>query len=181
MIYSAVAFKYSKALFNVAKKLNKVDEYKNQLSVLAQLYDNISVFLNNQAIKPQKRTEFLVSVLKEIFGSVDAAFQRFLFLVMYNKRTKLIKQISSYYSHVSLEDAGYIPVEITSAQQLTNEEKVLIKKFVEKYTSRKPVFQENVDPELIAGAVIEFAGKKFDVSVKGRLESVARNVLIRKG
>ncbi len=181
MIYSAVAFKYSKALFNVAKKLNKLEDYKKQLSVLSQLYDNLYVFLNNQAIKPQRRTEVLVSVLKEVFGNVDEPFQKFLFLVVYNKRTKLIKQIASYYSHISLEDSGYVPVEITSASELTSEERSLIVQFVEKYTNRKPVFEETIDHNLIAGAVIEFAGKKFDVSVRGRLESVARNVLIRKG
>ncbi|HOJ95185.1 MAG TPA: F0F1 ATP synthase subunit delta, partial [Fervidobacterium nodosum] len=63
----------------------------------------------------------------------------------------------------------------------SKEEEEILSKFVEKYTNRKPVFNVTVDDSLIAGVVMEFAGKTFDVTVKGRLQNIARNALNREG
>ncbi|MBP9518878.1 MAG: F0F1 ATP synthase subunit delta, partial [Fervidobacterium sp.] len=80
-----------------------------------------------------------------------------------------------------LDNAGLIPVDVTSASELSSEELGLLSNFVKKYTGREPVFNVKFDEDLIAGVVLEFSGKKLDASIKGRLQSIVKDVLIRKG
>ncbi|ANE41133.1 ATP synthase subunit delta [Fervidobacterium sp. SC_NGM5_O18] len=181
MMYSAIASKYAMALYNVSKVNNKTEEYKDRLKVLAQIYDYMSIFLNNQAIKPEKRAQVVCQLMNELGFPADQPFSRFVYLLISNKRLKYIKQILAFFDFTVLEDKGLIPVDITAAMDLSTEEEKLLSEFVKKHSGREPVFSITVDENLIAGVVMEFAGKRFDASIKGRLENLARNVLRREG
>ncbi|MEN3043114.1 MAG: F0F1 ATP synthase subunit delta [Fervidobacterium sp.] len=179
MIYSALASKYAVALYNVSKRNGKTEEYKNLLQNLADIYEPLSTYLNNQALKPEKRVQVILEVMRTLGIEVDEVFQKFMYILIANKRIKYIKQIVSFFEYTILDESGLIPVNLTSATSLSAEEEALLSEFVNKYTGRKPVFKVNIDEELLAGVIIEFAGKTFDVSLKGRLNNIARNVLIK--
>lgn len=179
MIYSAVASRYAIALYNVSKVYNKTEDYKLALSALNQIYDSISSFVNNQAVKPHARVKFLTDILEQFGLHVDENFRRFLLLLIQNKRFKNLKQIASYFDYVLLEEQGLIPVDLVAAAQLSEEEETAVEEFVRRHTGRRPLFKKVIDDRLIAGVVLEFAGKKFDASVRGRLTEMAR--LLRKG
>lgn len=181
MMHSAVASKYAIALYNVSKVNGKTEEYKNWLGVLSQMYDAVSIFLNNQSVSVNERTNFLVDLMKGLKIEVDEVFSRFIHLLIANRRIKFVKQIASYFDYTILENAGLIPVDLTSASELSSEEQSLLSNFVKRYTGRDPVFNIKLDEELIAGVVLEFSGKKLDASIKGRLQSIVKDVLIRKG
>lgn len=181
MMYSAIASKYAMALYNVSKVNHKTEEYKENLKVFTQIYDYMSVFLNNQAIKPENRAQVVCQIMNELGLTVDHVFSRFVYLLIANKRLKYIKQIATFFDYTMLEDKGLIPVNLTAAIELTGEEERLLADFVRRYTGREPVFSMAVNEDLIAGVVMEFAGKRFDASIKGRLENLARNVLRREG
>lgn len=121
-----------------------------------------------------------MEIMRELDISVDDVFRRFVHLLISNRRIKFIKQIASFFDYTILDDAGLIPVDVTSAIELTEKEDQLLSAFVKKYTNREPVFKIKIDEELIAGVVLEFAGKKLDASIKGRLQSIVKDVLIRK-
>ncbi|KAF2961518.1 F0F1 ATP synthase subunit delta [Fervidobacterium sp. 2310opik-2] len=181
MMYSAIASKYALALYNISKTNGKTETYKELLNILGDIYNLASVYLNNQAIKPENRVQFVLNIMKELKIEYDEIFRKFINLLIVNKRLKYINQIISFFDYTILEDKGLIPVNVTSAMELSKEEEEILSKFVEKYTNRKPVFNVTVDDSLIAGVVMEFAGKTFDVTVKGRLQNIARNALNREG
>jgi len=96
MMYSAVASRYAVALYKVSKVNGKTEEYKEQLKVLNQLYDAVSVFLNNQSVAVDERANFLIDLMKRLNVEVDEAFARFIHLLIANRRIKFIKQIASF-------------------------------------------------------------------------------------
>ncbi|MGC8820824.1 MAG: F0F1 ATP synthase subunit delta [Fervidobacterium sp.] len=181
MMYSTVASKYALALYNVSKANKKTKQYKELLKALVEIYESISPYLNNQSIKPEQRVQAIFEVLKAFNIEYDEVFQRFVYLLIVNKRVKYIKQIATLFDYTIFEDEGLIPVQVQSATPFTKEEEEILASFVEKYTGRKPVFDVKVDEELIAGVILEFSGKTFDVTIKGRLQNLARNVLKREG
>lgn len=187
MKYSVVAGKYSKALLLVAKKINKVENYSHLLQILSEIFDHFSAFLNNPTEKIEKKLEFLKIAFNEVLGvrfksEYDNVFQKFVELIFVNKREKYIPQIASLYKYSAIEEENKIPVKVTSATVLTEEEEKILKEFVENHVNKEPVFEKEIDESLIAGVVLEFAGKKLDVSVKGRLEKISREVFsLRKG
>ncbi len=181
MMYSAVASKYAVALYNISKVNKKTEEYRALLRSIADIYEAIPVYLNNQAVKPERRVQAILEVMKQLKLKTDEVFERFIYLLIVNKRMKYIKQIVSFFDYTILDESGFIPVNVQSATSLSKQEEELLSKFVSKYTGRKPVFNVTIDEGLLAGVVLEFAGKTFDVSVKGRLQNIARNVLRREG
>ncbi|MBO8139294.1 MAG: F0F1 ATP synthase subunit delta [Thermosipho sp. (in: Bacteria)] len=187
MKYSVVAGKYAKALLLVAKKNNNIENYSQLLQLLSEIYNHFSVFLSNPTEKLEKKLKFLkitfVEVLDEKFKiEYDAIFQRFVEIIFENKREKYIPQMSSLFKFSAIEEENKIPVKVTSASVLTKEEEKILKEFVENHVKKEPVFEKKIDSSLIAGVVLEFAGKKLDVSVKGRLEKISREVFsLRKG
>lgn len=176
MIYSSVASRYALALLNVSKRLGTTEHYGELLKVTSQIYDSLATVLNNQALKPEIRTNLVIEILSSLNLEVDEPFKRFVHLLIVNKRIKYVKHIASYYDYSILENNGLVPVDVTSALPLSAEELEVLSRFVTKYTNRKPVFQTKIDENLIAGVVIEFAGKKLDASIKGRLERIAREI-----
>ncbi|MEJ5258081.1 MAG: F0F1 ATP synthase subunit delta [Fervidobacterium sp.] len=181
MMYSSIASKYALALYNVSKINQKTDEYKERLNVFVNIYNELSVFLNNQAIKPVKRSQLVCDIMSELGFKPDEVFGRFVYLLISNKRMKYIKQIATLFDYAILEENGLVPVEVISATDLNDEEKSALTEFVRKYTSKTPVFSVKVDEGIIAGVVVEFYGKRYDASIKGRLEKLARDVLRREG
>ncbi|WP_448376050.1 F0F1 ATP synthase subunit delta [Fervidobacterium sp.] len=181
MMYSSVASKYAIALYNVSKVNKKTEEYKEHLNTLVKIYEHLSVFLNNQAIKPEKRVRIVCDVMKELKIEPDEIFERFVYLLISNKRIKYLKQIALFFDHTILEDKGLIPVELITATELGKEEENVLAEFVRKHTKRTPVFSTKIDETLIAGVVMEFSGKRYDASIRGRLENLARDVLTREG
>ncbi|MBO8160894.1 MAG: F0F1 ATP synthase subunit delta [Thermosipho sp. (in: Bacteria)] len=187
MRYSIVASKYVRALLNIAKKFNKVEEYQVLFEVLNGLYSNFSSFLNNPTEKLEKKLYFINLAFQEILKNekkiaIDEIFQSFIKIVFRNKRQRYIPQMMVLYKYAAIESENKIPVKVISATKLSVEEEKMLEEFVEKYVNRKPVFEEEIDESLIAGVIIEFAGQMLDVSVKGRLEKIGREVFsLRKG
>ncbi|MDK2885568.1 MAG: F-type H+-transporting ATPase subunit delta [Thermosipho sp. (in: thermotogales)] len=187
MKYSVVAGKYVRALLLVAKKYNKIEEYRVLLQLLSEIYTHFSVFLSNPTEKLQKKLEVIKITFDEVLGKnskikYDEIFQRFVEIVFENKRQKYIPQMASLFKYAAIEVENKIPVKVVSATDLTKDEEKVLREFVQKYTNKEPVFEKEIDSSLIAGVVIEFAGKKLDVSIKGRLEKIGREVFsLRKG
>ncbi|SHH29338.1 F0F1 ATP synthase subunit delta [Thermosipho atlanticus] len=187
MRYSIVAGKYVKALLIVAKKLQKIENYKVLLNILNMIYTNFSSFLNNPTEKIEKKMEFLEIIYKEVLSQTkeaqyDDIFKKFVEIVFENKRQKYIPQIALMYKYAAIEVENKIPVKVVSATKLSEEEEKVLIEFVRKYTEREPIFEKEIDEDLIAGIILEFAGKRLDISIKGRLEKIGREVFsLRKG
>ncbi|MBT1247245.1 MULTISPECIES: F0F1 ATP synthase subunit delta [unclassified Thermosipho (in: thermotogales)] len=179
MRYSTIASKYVSALLKIGEKLNKLEEYGQFLKILNIVYENYRSFFDNPTVKVWKK----VSVVKEALNKYsDDIFLNFVSLIFENKRQKFIPQMVVYYKYASVDIENKILVDVKSADKLSDEEKKAIEEFVKKHVDRTPVIEEKVDKTLIAGAVIEFAGKMIDVSVSGRLNKIAREVFsLRKG
>jgi len=77
---------------------------------------------------------------------------------------------------MKIESQMKVPVVLTIAYDLSDEETRAISDFVRRYTKREPVFDIKFDQSLLAGAVIEYNGRTFDVSISGRLRNIARSV-----
>lgn len=183
MRYSVIAGKYVKALLLVGKRKNSIEKYGNYLSFLKDLYEGFSAFFNNPIIKGNQKVKIVKQTFKEIFKEeIDEAFINFVAIVFENKRQKFIPQMYSVYRYAAIDIENKILVNVKSATKLSENEVKAIEDFVKKYVDRTPVIEESIDESLIAGAVIEFAGKMIDISIKGRMDKIAREVFsLRKG
>ncbi|HOJ89075.1 MAG TPA: F0F1 ATP synthase subunit delta [Pseudothermotoga sp.] len=176
MRYSHIAPKYARALLNVAIELGKQEEYGQLLAFVVELYDKTKQFLDDPTQNSAKQVERIVGFLNQVGVAVDKPFWSFLKIVFEKKRQASLPAILGYYTNMKIESQMKVPVVLTIAYDLSDEETRAISDFVRRYTKREPVFDIKFDQSLLAGAVIEYNGRTFDVSISGRLRNIARSV-----
>ena len=174
MKYSAVAGRYAKALLDVAVDQGKEDLYESFLDLSVRVYESLKEFFDDPTISAYKKHEKMMEFLKA--ADVDRPFENFLQIVFERKRQKFLPMMLMIYKDMKIESKGKIPVEVYTPIELSDEEKERLAKFVKKHSLREPVFREHISRDLIAGVRLEFQGMSYDISVKGRLSKIAREI-----
>ena len=175
MRYSAVAGRYAKALLDVAIDLGKEDEYGELLKLSSKIYESLREFFDDPTIDSSKKFRKMVELLESAV-KLDNPFKNFLSIVFERKRQKYLPMMVLLYGDMKIEAEGKIPVDVYTPQELSEEEKEILRKFVKKYAMREPVFREKIDESLIAGVRLEFQGMSYDTSIKGRMAKIAREI-----
>lgn len=65
---------------------------------------------------------------------------------------------------------------VTSAVELSSEQKESLRKKLEDISGRKIVLNEKTDKNMVAGLKVELDGKQFDGTVSGRIKSIRKQV-----
>lgn len=179
MKYSPIAGRYARALLNVAISMEKEEEFLEYLRNSLEIYKRMKGFFNDPTILPQKKVEVMRKIFDNFNMKIEEAFFNFLEILFEKKRQKYLPLIVEYFKNMKIESERKVPVRLITAHSLNEEEKELLRKFIKKFSLFDPVFAITIDSELIAGAVIEFEGYTMDLSVKGRLNRIARDVFER--
>ncbi len=177
MKFSQVAPKYARALLTVAVELGKTEEYQELLTAVEEVYARMRNIFDNPTMSAQKKKAKMMELLSSAGYSVDKAFENFLKIVFEKKRQKIFPLLARYFELMRIEAQMKVPVELTMPYKPSVEELELLKSFVLRYAKREPVFDIKIDSNLIAGAVLQFEGKTFDVSVNGRMRRIVRAIL----
>lgn len=176
MRYSHIASKYARALLNVAIEFGKQEEYGQVLALVAELYERTRLFLDDPTQSSIKQVERIVKFLNQAGVEVDKPFSSFMKIVFEKKRQASLPTILEYYKNMKIESQMKVPVTLTVAYEPSDEETKAIVDFVRRYTKKEPVFDTKLDKSLLAGAVIEYEGRTFDVSISGRMRNIVRSV-----
>ncbi len=176
MIYSPVAGRYARALLDVAIDLKKEEEYKKLLSIVVEVYRSLKIYLDDPTLSSERKFSILIDTLERLGVELDRPFENFLKIVLEKKRQKHLPAILKLYEDLEIESKGKIPADLIAPYDLSDEEIDLLKRFVKKHALREPVFRFTKDESLIAGVKLEFEGLTYDISVKGRLERIYREV-----
>ncbi len=180
MKHAQVAPRYARALLNVALELEKVEEYQRLLIAVSEIYSRLKNVFDNPTIGARKQVTRLVELLTLIGLSVDEPFKNFLSIVFEKKRQKILPLLARYFELMKIETQMKVPVMLSMPYVPSEEEIKILKLFVQKRTKREPVFDIQVNPKLIAGAVLEYDGKTLDVSVHGRMERIIRAIFEKR-
>ncbi len=175
MKYSAVAGRYAKALLDVAIDLGKEEEYGQLLGVSSEVYSALKDYFDDPTVESSKKFKKMLELISSIV-ELDKPFENFLSIVFEKKRQKYLPLMVMLYEDMKVESKGKIPVEVYTPIELSDEERQMLAKFVKKHALREPVFKEHVDESLIAGVRLEFQGMSYDITVRGRLSRIAREI-----
>jgi len=104
----------------------------------------------------------------------------FLKVLVDNGREEILEEVLSRYEELVKEHLGRIEVEVTTAVELSEDQRGKLKeRLAEVLEGREIILETNVDPELIGGAVFRYGGRMMDGSIRGRLESLREGMLER--
>ncbi len=170
-----IAQVYSRALFDVAKEQDKLDELRDQLGEFADaVNDNrdLRVFFFSPYFSTEEKKEGLERVLE----GADEALVNFLGLLLENHRMPAIFHIRRQYDELWEEENKLLPVQITSAIELDEDTVAHIGDTIGEQTGQRVDVSSRVDPDILGGIVLRVGNSILDASIRNRLERLRRQV-----
>ena len=170
-----IADVYSRSLFEVAKENDSLDEIHDQLGEFADALDenrDLQVFFFSPYFSSTEKQE---GVRKVVTGA-NEHFTRFLELLAERHRLPVIFRIRRAFDALWAKENKLLPVEIKSAVELSDDTVKKIAKRIEEETGQKIELTKVVDPDVVAGLVIQVGNRVLDASVRARLEQLRKTV-----
>jgi F-type H+-transporting ATPase subunit delta len=172
MSESVVAYRYAKALIDLANEQGVVKEVNEDMSFFEQICkenDNFVAVMANPIVRHDKK----LNILKKIFENNVNKVTFTIFDVLTKKnREKLIYPIAKEFQKLYNLQTGIEVISVTSAVELTNDQKEQFKKIVAEVTKRDIILNENIDESLIGGYVLRVGDTQIDTSVKKKLNEL---------
>lgn len=172
MLSSISSRRYAKALLKQAVEEKKLDDAVADIEMMKTTFDGskeLALVLGNPVIKK----DIKLSILSEIFKTgVSKLTWRFVLLLADKDRLALIPGIVSDFIRQYNLFAGILDVQISSAYELDDAQKMNLVSALEKNTGKKikPTFFQ--DPVLRGGLVVRIEDTVIDGSVKHKLEQL---------
>jgi F-type H+-transporting ATPase subunit delta len=170
-----IAEVYSRALFDVAKERDVLDEIHDELGQFVEELDenrDLQVFFFSPYFSSQEKKD---GIGKMISGA-DDNFVRFLELLAERHRMPAIFRIKKDFDELYAEERKLLPVTITSAIELDKDLIKEIRKKIEEQTDRKVDLTTKVDPDVLGGLVLRVGNIVMDGSIRARLERLRKQV-----
>lgn len=170
---------YAEALFQAAKERDEVektlDDLKDFDNAVTENEELRLFFFGAQVTEAQKR-----KVIDELAQDMTNSTKNFLKVLSDNDREESLHEILLRYEELVKEHLGKVEVSVTTAVELSEEEKERLRERLARMLEGKEVVLDaSVNPELIGGAVFRFGGTMFDGSVRGRLSTLREEMLER--
>jgi ATP synthase F1 delta subunit len=170
-----IAQVYARALFEVAKEHDLLDEVRDELTAFAEaVHDDrgFAVFF----FSPYFSTEEKKEGLKKAVTGAPPVFMNFLEALIERHRMPVIFRIRDRYQDMWEDERDLLPVQVTSAVALDESTVASIGKRIGEQTERTVELTSKVDPDILGGIVLRVGNVILDASIRNRLEKLRKQV-----
>ncbi|MGC8712590.1 MAG: ATP synthase F1 subunit delta [Leptodesmis sp.] len=166
--------RYAQALLSLAQDNNTLDQVGNDVnSILGVLKESpdLQEFLDNPLIKPADKK----AVMNRILGdSVHPYTRNFIQVLVDRRRIMFLEGICKEFQALLRKLNQTVLAEVTSARELTDDQKNSLREKVLAMTGARQVeLETHIDPELIGGVVIRIGSQVIDASLRGQLRRLS--------
>ena len=165
-----VARLYARAMLEVAQEEGQAESLEQELeSVLeqAELDEEFRLFLLSPVLERDRRRKSLESMLR---GRASDLLVDSLQVINKKDRLAILDQILQAYREAHMELRGEVEVLVTTAVELSDEQRKVMVDRASAAVGKKAVLVEKVDPDLLGGLVVLVGDQKVDLSVRRDLE-----------
>jgi len=169
---SIVAYRYAKALIDLANERGVVNEVNEDMAFFVKVCEENRAFLTVMG-NPIVRHDKKLGILKNIFENRVNNVTYSIFHVLTKKnREKLIYSIAKEFHDIYNEQKGIQKVSVTTVSELTKEQKDAFVKLVSDAIDKKVELEEKIDENLIGGYLLKVGDKQIDTSVRKRINEL---------
>jgi len=168
---ASVTIRYARAFADVVidQRLD-LDAIRRELRAAVELMESshdLRRVLENPAIPREQKVRLLDAICQRT--GFATAVRNFLAVLAENGRIALLGRIAEQVELELNERLGYTDAAITSARELSAEERRSLETEIHRLTGKKPLTRYAVDPSVIGGAVVRLGSVIYDGSVRGQL------------
>lgn len=166
---TTLARPYAKAAFELARQDDGLAAWDSMLTATASVTsdEGMARWLKS----PHSTAEKAVEIITEAMGGeVDARFQGYLGVLAANDRLSLCAEISRMFEQFRLDAEKRLQVRVVSAVALQNSESERLQTALAKRFDREITLNNEIDAEVLGGAIIYAGDQVIDGSLLGRLK-----------
>lgn len=165
---------YARAAFETAKAENALKDWSAKLAFAAQVAAAAEVkqLLGN----PKLAVADQVGLLLPQGENLGGAFARFLGELAGHRRLAVLGEIRDGFEALKREAEGRIHAKVKTAVALDAAQADALRKALKRKFDREIDIDNEVDPSIIGGAVIDTGHLVIDGSVRGRLDRLAQDI-----
>jgi F-type H+-transporting ATPase subunit delta len=169
---------YAKALFELCLETGNAKEVYSELNSYSEIFQENPEFLkllSSPVIDLQEKLE----IIDRIFGGEKSMVKDFICLVTEKNRITYLGSITSEFNKCYNKHNNIAEMTVVSSIPIKPELEVKLKARLEEKSGKKVVLTVEVDPSIIGGMILKYGNSQIDNSIKGRLESVAKQLKIQ--
>ncbi|OWY68298.1 F0F1 ATP synthase subunit delta [cyanobacterium TDX16] len=165
---------YAQALMSVARSNNLTEQFGEDARTLTNLLRESEQFRNFLA-NPFVSISDKKAVLGRVVGdNVNPYLRNFLMLLVDRRRIILLEGICQQYLALLRQLNQTVLAEVTSAVELTEEQKQAVRdKVIAMTNARQVELETRIDRSLIGGAIVKVGSQVIDASIRGQLRRLS--------
>jgi F-type H+-transporting ATPase subunit delta len=176
-----VARPYAKAVFDLAKQKNILDEWDKLLSYLSIMMsdDNVVHFIKNRTISYNDKSRIIVDFLKScnfFNDNIQSLSINFINVLAYYGRLLCVRDIYFLYKQYMNLELGRVEAIIRVACAMNNSQKDQMIDSLSKRFNKKILALFEIDKDLLGGFVVKTGDSVLDASVAGNLVSLRTKI-----
>jgi F-type H+-transporting ATPase subunit delta len=169
----SASLQYANALADIALAQGAAEPTVKQLADFGAAYSEsaeLRNFLASPAVTPVAKH----GVIEKIIARMGASkvLRNFLFVIADHQRTHILPEIVAAFQSVIRQRQGIAQAEISSAVELSAEQKAQLAQKLERLTGKKITAKYSLDPALLGGAVVRIGDTIYDGSLRNRLNEL---------
>lgn len=165
---------YAQALMSVARSNNLMEPFGEDARTLTNLLRESEQFRNFLA-NPFVSISDKKAVLGRVVGdNVNPYMRNFLMLLVDRRRIILLEGICQQYLALLRQLNQTVLAEVTSAIELSEEQKQAVRdKVISMTNAREVELETKIDRSLIGGAIVKVGSQVIDASIRGQLRRLS--------
>ena len=170
-----IARVYAKALFDVAKEKDTLDDIHEQLGQFADALEEnreMQVFFFSPYFSSAEKRD---GIAKAISGA-EPELVNFLELLAEKHRMPVIHAIRRAFDELYAEERKRLAVTVTSAVELDRKVVKKVGEEIQRQTGREIELDAVVDPDVLGGLVLRVGNRVLDASVRSKLERLRKEI-----
>ncbi|MGH7775083.1 MAG: ATP synthase F1 subunit delta [Candidatus Binatia bacterium] len=176
MIEGSLSRRYAKALFELALEGHREEEIGQEIERFVTAYTTSPLMkvLNNPTFAVRGRKGIIVEVAKGL--QLSSPVIHFLSLLLERDRLTFLPSIASRYRRLLDERKGRVEARVVTTSPVEKEMIERLREVLQEISRKEVVLQEETDPRLIGGVVLQLEGKVYDGSVRTQLEGMRKRI-----
>ncbi|KYN94541.1 mitochondrial ATP synthase delta subunit, putative [Plasmodium reichenowi] len=171
--------RYSLALYNVAKKHNKINEISNDMLFIKNylLKDTtFQKFLQTPNIEIKEKINFIKNECKTL-NKFNVITENFIQSLFDSKRISFLPKVIEEFEFLLLKQRKEIKCLVYTAKEIDNNYKQKIQDSIlfKLNNQLKPIIQYKTDPYILGGLILQIGNQVYDFSAKSKIHKIKTN------
>lgn len=169
-----VSRRYAEALFEAAIDLNKLDDFKEEIIAISNVFENenkMKTIFEHPKLSKDEKKDIVNSLFK---GRASLEILNFLYILIDKRRENFLNHIKDNYIQLYNEKKQILEGTVTTVVPMKKEEIDRLQKELSNKTGKSVTLINKIEKEILGGVLIRLEDKVIDSSIKGQLENISK-------